>query len=181
MKSTDNVVAVLARKPRTDAGAAKVLVNGSATGYYGPHGDEELDETALPGNDFLAELCVAWEKSAAAAQSAGIRVVMLRTGAVLDKAGGALAPLLTPFKLCMGGRFGSGRQWMPWIHHADEVGLLLLALDRPEAQGPINGTAPTPVTNKQFAKCWAERCIDRPLCRHRVSCCASSWVKWRVW
>src|SRR5215475_6015737 len=99
VKTTDNVVAALARKPRSDAGAPKALVNASAVGYYGPHGDEEVDEESPPGDDVLAHICVAWEKSALAAQTAGVRVVLLRIGVVLAREGGALAAMLTPFKL----------------------------------------------------------------------------------
>jgi uncharacterized protein (TIGR01777 family) len=161
IKTTDNVVAALTCKPQTDAGAAKVLVNASAVGYYGPHGDEELDENTPPGNDFLAQICVDWERSALAAQTAGVRVVLVRIGVVLDKAGGALAPFLTQFKLFAGGPTGSGRQWMPWIHHADLTGIILLSLDRAEVQGPINGTAPNPVTNKEFVKALG-RALHRP-------------------
>jgi uncharacterized protein (TIGR01777 family) len=161
VKTTDNVVASLARKPRNDAGTAKVLVNASAVGYYGPRGDEEIDEDAPPGNDFLAQICTAWERSALAAQASGVRVVLVRIGVVLDKEGGALKPLLTPFKLGAGGPVGSGRQWMAWIHHADLIGIILLALDRADAQGPINGTAPTPVTNREFGKALG-RALHRP-------------------
>ncbi|HKI36283.1 MAG TPA: TIGR01777 family oxidoreductase [Gemmataceae bacterium] len=161
VKSTENVAAALARQPRTEAGATKVLVNASAVGYYGPHGDEELDESSPPGNDYLAQVCVAWEKSALVAQAAGVRVALVRIGVVLDKEGGALSALLTPFKVGAGGPAGSGRQWMPWIHHADLVGLILLGLDRAEAQGPINGTAPNPVTNKEFGKALG-RALHRP-------------------
>ncbi len=161
VKTTDNVVAALTRKPHTDAGAAKVLVNATAVGYYGPHGDEEIGEDAPPGNDFLSQICVAWEKSARAAESAGVRLTLVRIGVVLDKEGGALKPFLTPFKLGAGGPQGSGRQWLPWIHHADTVGILLLALDRAEARGPINAAAPNPVTNKQFAKALG-RAMHRP-------------------
>jgi uncharacterized protein (TIGR01777 family) len=161
VKSTDNVVAALARQPRTASGAAKVLVNASAVGYYGPHGDEEIDETSPPGSDYQAQICVAWEKSALAAQAAGMRVALVRIGVVLDREGGALKPLLIPFKLGVGGPIGSGKQWMPWIHHADQVGILLLALDRADAHGPINGTAPNPVRNKEFGKALG-RALGRP-------------------
>jgi uncharacterized protein (TIGR01777 family) len=128
------------------------LVNASAIGYYGPHGDEEVTEDSPPGSDFLANLCVEWENAAREAQSSGVRCAMIRVGVVLDKEGGALAKLLTPFKLFAGGPVGSGRQWMSWIHHADLTGLFLLALDNPQAIGPINGTAPNPVTNRDFGK-----------------------------
>jgi uncharacterized protein (TIGR01777 family) len=161
VKTTDNVVAALVRKPRTDAGATKVLVNASAIGYYGPRGDEELGEDSPPGQDHQAQICVAWEKAALAAQPAGVRVALLRIGVVMDREGGALAAMLTPFKLGVGGRAGSGRQWLAWVHHADVVGLLLLALDRADAHGPINATAPSPVTNASFTKALG-RALHRP-------------------
>jgi uncharacterized protein (TIGR01777 family) len=161
LRTTENVTAALARRPNDSADAPRVLVNATAVGYYGPHGDEEIDETAPAGNDYLAEICVAWEKAALAAQASGVRVALVRIGVVLDREGGALKPLLTPFKLGAGGPVGSGRQWMAWIHHADMVGILLLALDRAEAQGPVNGTAPNPVTNKEFGKALG-RALHRP-------------------
>jgi len=105
----------------------KVLVSASAIGYYGSRGEELLDETALEGDDFLAEVCFAWEQAALTAEKAGLRVVTVRTGIVLGRGGGALAQMLTPFKLGLGGRLGSGHQWMSWIHIDDEVGLLLHA------------------------------------------------------
>jgi uncharacterized protein (TIGR01777 family) len=152
VKSTENVVQALARKPHTAAGNAKILVNASAIGYYGPHGDEELAEDSPPGDDFLARLCVEWEQAARAAEPHGVRVAYVRVGIVLAKEGGALAKLLTPFKLGAGGPAGSGKQWMSWIHRDDLVGIFLLALDHDNARGPLNGTAPEPVTNKQFGK-----------------------------
>jgi uncharacterized protein (TIGR01777 family) len=161
IKSTEHVAQALARQPRTAAGAAKVLVNASAIGYYGPHGNEELDEDSPAGDDLLARLCVDWEKAARAAEPAGVRVVLVRVGVVLDREGGALSKMLTPFKMFVGGPVGSGRQWMSWIHHEDLVGLLLLALDNPQARGPLNGTAPNPVTNKEFSKALG-RALHRP-------------------
>lgn len=145
---TTNVVAALS-KP---GAACKVLVNGSAIGYYGPHGDEELTEADPPGSDFMAKLCVEWEDAARKAEASGARVALIRTGVVLDDRGGALKALLLPFRLGVGGPVGSGRQYFSWIHYADIVGIILLALDRADAQGPINGTAPRPVTNKEFGK-----------------------------
>lgn len=159
--STMNVVAALARQPRRADGSPKVLVNASAIGFYGPTGDEELTENSSRGNDFLAQLCGAWEEQAAAAEKHGIRVAMVRVGVVLDKEGGALRKMLTPFKLFVGGKIGNGRQYMSWIHHADMVGLFLLALDHAEARGPVNGTAPHPVTNKEFSKALG-RALHRP-------------------
>lgn len=152
VQSTQHVVEALARRPQTAAGQPKVLVNASAIGWYGPHGDEELAESDPPGNDTLARLCVEWEAAAHAAEQHGIRVAIVRVGIVLDKNGGALAQMLTPFKLGVGGKVGSGNQWMSWIHNEDLVSLFLLPLDNTAAAGPLNGTAPHPVTNKQFSK-----------------------------
>jgi uncharacterized protein (TIGR01777 family) len=161
VKSTENVVQALARKPRTASGQPKVLVNASAIGYYGPHGDEELNEDSPPGDDFLARLCVEWEQTARKAEQHGVRVAYVRVGIVLAKEGGALAKLLTPFKLGAGGPAGSGKQWMSWIHRDDLVGIFLLALDHENARGPVNGTAPAPVTNKAFGQALG-RALHRP-------------------
>jgi uncharacterized protein (TIGR01777 family) len=161
VKSTELVVQALAKNPRTSAGNAKVLVNASAIGYYGPRGDEELGEDGSAGSDFLAHICVEWEKAAPKAEQAGVRVAIIRIGVVLDKEGGALAQMVRPFKLFAGGAVGSGKQWVSWIHHADLVGLFLLALDNASATGAINGTAPNPVTNKDFAK-ELGRALHRP-------------------
>jgi uncharacterized protein (TIGR01777 family) len=165
VKSTQHIVQALASSPRTSTGAAKVLVSASAIGYYGPHGDEELTENSPPGDDFMAHICVEWEKEARRAESHGIRVAMIRIGVVLDKAGGALAKLLTPFRFGVGGPIGwtpwSGRQVMSWIHQDDLVGIFLLALDNPNATGPINGTAPQPVTNREFGTALG-RTLHRP-------------------
>lgn len=161
VQSTGNLVLALARNPRTAAGQAKILVNGSAIGYYGFCGDEELTENSPPGNDFLARLCQEWEKAARAAEAHGVRVAIVRTGVVLGKEAGALKNLLTPFKMGAGGPVGSGKQWMSWIHGDDIVGILLLALDNPAATGPLNGTSPNPVTNKEFGKVLG-RVLHRP-------------------
>jgi uncharacterized protein (TIGR01777 family) len=159
--STQQVVDALRRKPIRADGQPKVLINASAIGYYGPRGDEELTEDSAPGSDFQAQLCIEWERAARAAESSGVRVALMRVGVVLDKEGGALAKVLTPFKLGGGGPVGSGRQWLSWIHHVDLVGLFLLALDNAEAKGPLNGTAPNPVTNRDFAKALG-RVLHRP-------------------
>jgi uncharacterized protein (TIGR01777 family) len=146
--STQNLVAAIgsaAEKPR-------VLVNGSAVGFYGFQGDADLTEDSPPGDDFLAKLCVDWENAAKPVEALGVRLVFLRTGVVLDNEGGALAQMMLPFKLFVGGKAGSGKQWISWLHHADEVGIILLALDNAEARGPLNATAPAPVTNGQLAK-----------------------------
>jgi uncharacterized protein (TIGR01777 family) len=150
--STHNVVLALARKPRTAGGTPRVLVNASAIGYYGPRGDEELTEESPAGSDFLARMCVDWEQAARAAEAHGIRTAIVRIGVVLDRTGVALSNILPVFKMGAGGPVGSGKQWMSWVHPQDLVNILLLALDNPGARGPINGTAPQPVTNKEFAK-----------------------------
>jgi uncharacterized protein (TIGR01777 family) len=161
IKSTEHVVQALAKNPRTAAGAAKVLVNASAIGYYGPHGAEELTEDGSPGNDILATLCVDWEKAARGVEAHGVRLVLLRVGVVLDREGGALKQMLRPFKMFVGGPVGFGRQFVSWIHHEDLVGLILLALDDARASGPMNGTAPNPLTNKAFSKALG-RALGRP-------------------
>jgi uncharacterized protein (TIGR01777 family) len=138
-----------------------VLVNASAIGIYGPHGDELLDEDAPPGNDFLATTCTAWEEAARKAEPLGVRVALIRTGIVLGGGGGALAKLLPPFKAFAGGPVGSGKQWMSWIHRDDLVALLALPLENTAAKGPINGTAPHPVTMREFATALG-RVLHRP-------------------
>jgi uncharacterized protein (TIGR01777 family) len=138
-----------------------VLVSSSAVGYYGPHGDEELDERTPPGDDFLAEVCVVWEREAERATELGLRVVTIRTGVVLDPDGGALAKMLPFFKLGVGGPVAGGDQYLPWIHVDDVVGLYLAALDDEAYTGPVNATAPTPVTNTAFSKALG-RALRRP-------------------
>lgn len=131
-----------------------VFVSASAIGWYGNRGDEELTEESDPGpaDDFLVDVCRQWEAATALAQSAGIRTVRLRTGIVLSTKGGALARMLTPFKFGLGGRIGSGRQYMSWIAIDDEVGAILHALDHASVTGPMNATAPNPATNTEFTK-----------------------------
>jgi uncharacterized protein len=138
-------VASRERKPR-------VFVSGSAIGYYGDRGDEVLTEESAPGDDFLAQVCVAWEAETQPAAEAGVRTVLTRTGIVLDSGGGALARMLLPFKLGIGGRQGSGKQWMSWITLADEVGAIRHAIDHESVRGPVNLVAPSPVTNADFAR-----------------------------
>ncbi len=152
IKTTLNVADALKRKPVRADGSPKVLVNASAIGWYGAHSDEELDEDSPPATDYMAELCVAWEKAARTVESAGVRCAMVRVGIVLDKEGGALAKLLFPFKMGVGGPVGNGKQWMSWIHHEDMTGIFLLGLDNSAATGPLNGTGPNPVTNRAFGK-----------------------------
>lgn len=138
-----------------------VLVSSSATGYYGPHGIEPIDEEASAGDDFLAEICVAWEQAAERASELGMRVVRVRTGVVLDRNGGALEKMLPPFQLGVGGPVAGGQQFMPWIHTEDLVGIMKTALENESWSGPVNGTAPTPATNRDFSKALG-RAIHRP-------------------
>ena len=136
----------------------KALISSSAVGYYGPHGDEPLDEDTPPGDDFLAQVCVVWEREAN--QADGLRVVTVRTGVVLDRDGGALSKMLLPFKLGGGGPVAGGDQYMPWIHVDDVVGIYLAAIDN-DWHGPVNATAPAPVTNKTFSKALG-KALHRP-------------------
>lgn len=129
-----------------------VLVNASAVGYYGNVPEAELDETAHPGKDFLASLCVRWEEEAFRAELAGVRVVTIRSGLVLTSKGGALAPLHVLFNLCAGGPLGSGRQWWPWVHIDDEIGIIIHALTHTTVSGPVNAVSPAPVRMKEFAR-----------------------------
>jgi len=132
-------------------GAPRVLVSQSATGYYGPRGDAPLDEEASPGVDFLAEVVVAWEREASAAKST-MRVACTRTGVVLSSTGGALAKMLPFFKLGIGGPVAGGNQYVPWIHLDDVVGAFVHCLDDDLASGPVNVTAPNPVTNAELGR-----------------------------
>jgi hypothetical protein len=139
----------------------KFLINASAVGYYGARGDEAITEESASGADYLARVCVEWEAEAKKAESEGARVVLLRTGIVLDRGRGALAKMVPPFKFFAGGPLGSGNQWMPWIHIEDQVGLLLFLMNNENAHGPFNCTAPNPVTMAEFSKTLGET-LNRP-------------------
>ncbi|MBL8222104.1 MAG: TIGR01777 family oxidoreductase [Bryobacterales bacterium] len=128
-----------------------VFIGASAIGYYGDRGEELLAESAKPGTGFLPEICVNWEAASREARNLGIRTVLLRIGIVLGPGGGALAKMVTPFRLGAGGKVGSGQQWMSWIHVEDAVGLMLHALETP-VEGPMNVTAPNPVRNVDFTR-----------------------------
>jgi uncharacterized protein (TIGR01777 family) len=151
------LVAALRAAPRP-----RVLVNASAVGYYGDRGDELLTETSALGSGFLAELCRDWEAAAEGAESAGARVVRVRFGVVLAAQGGALPRLLPLFRLGLGGRLGSGRQWMSWIALDDAVGVLRWALGGEGVRGPVNVVAPEPVTNGTFTAALAHA-LHRPV------------------
>jgi uncharacterized protein (TIGR01777 family) len=155
--ATRALVAAIAEAPARPG----VLVNASAVGWYGARGDEPLDETAAPGEGFLADVCRRWEAEAFAAQALDVRVVALRLGVVLGPGGGALDKMVIPFRAGLGGPLGNGKQWMSWIHRADVVGLVLAALGSDAYRGPVNATAPTPVRNRDFTKALA-RAVHRP-------------------
>ena len=138
-----------------------VLINASAIGYYGTSETATFEEDSPGGNDFLAEVCKKWEAEAQKVKEAGVRLVILRIGIVLDKDGGALAKMLPPFKLFAGGPLGSGRQWFSWIHRDDLVNLIVEALKRPDIEGTFNATAPNPVRMNQFCQTLGE-VMNRP-------------------
>jgi uncharacterized protein (TIGR01777 family) len=138
-----------------------VLLSASAIGYYGNRGDEELTENSRPGDDFAARVAVEWEAATAPASDAGIRVVLLRTGIVLSPKGGVLKRLLLPFKLGIGGRTGSGNQYMSWITLVDEIRAITFALDHEQVAGPLNLTAPNPATNRELTSTLA-KVLHRP-------------------
>jgi uncharacterized protein len=150
------VEAIAGAEPRP-----KVLVSASAVGYYGARGGEPLDETASPGRDFLARVCVDWEAEARRAEELGVRVVRLRLGVVLAPDGGALSAMLLPFRAGVGGRLGSGRQWVSWVYRDDVVGLIRDALANEAYAGAVNATSPNPVTNADFTRALG-RVLRRP-------------------
>jgi uncharacterized protein len=154
---THNLVGAIAgleRKPR-------VLVSQSAIGYYGDRGASLVDESSEPGEGFDAEVVLEWEKAAHEAEGTGARLVVVRTGHVLDPRGGFLGPQLTPFKLGLGGPLAGGAQYVSWIHVEDEIGILLWALDDERVSGAVNATAPNPVTNKAFSRALG-KALGRP-------------------
>ena len=153
---TRNLVAGIAQAdPRP-----KALISASAVGYYGNRPDP-IDEDAPPGNDVLADICVAWEREADKAAELGLRVVKVRTGVVLDRHGGALEKMLLPFRLGVGGPVAGGKQPLAWVHYDDVVGIYLRAIDDERWTGAVNATAPEPVSNKTFSKALG-RALNRP-------------------
>ena len=139
----------------------RALLQGSAVGYYGACGNEIVTEAHAPGDDFLARVCVEWEASTAEAASLGVRRPVLRTGIVLSQEGGALPKMALPFRMMAGGPMGGGRQWVPWIHIVDEVGAIRFLLEREDADGPFNLSAPEPLTNRDFSRALG-RALTRP-------------------
>jgi uncharacterized protein (TIGR01777 family) len=155
--STGLLASTLARMPRPP----EVLVQASAIGLYGDRGEELLTETSGPGKGFLPELCVAWEGAARPAVERGVRVAFLRFGVVLSPRGGALAKMLPPFQMGVGGIVGDGRQWMSWLAVDDAAGMIEHVLLRPEVRGPVNAVAPTAIPNREFTYTLA-RVLGRP-------------------
>lgn len=156
LEITRNVAAAVAASERV-----RVLVSASAVGYYGDAGERALDEASEPGHDWLGRLALEWEENARAAESRAKRVVLLRTGVVLARGGGALPRLALPFRLFLGGPLGSGRQYFPWIHLEDVVRIVLFALDTPDLSGPVNVVAPNPPPQAEFAR-ELGRALGRP-------------------
>ncbi len=153
-RSLVDAIADASRPPR-------VLISASGVGYYGPSGSEEKTEDSPAGSDFLARLCQDWEAEAERATGSGTRVVRVRTGMVIEKSGGALAKMIPPFRFFLGGPMGSGRQWISWIHRLDYVEMVRWLVRTPAVEGPVNTTAPHPVTNKEFARALG-RGLGRP-------------------
>ena len=156
---TRQLVAGLRTLPESER--PRTLVSMSAIGFYGARGDEPVEESEPPGDDFLAEVVEVWEREATAAEELGVRVVRARTGVVLAEGGGALEKMLPPFKLGVGGPVAGGSQYVPWVHLDDVVGALIFLLDTPDASGAFNVTAPEPVTNKELSRTLG-RVLRRP-------------------
>lgn len=148
-RSVVEAISKLKNKPKT-------FIASSAIGFYGERGDEEVTESSSPGDNFLAEVCKAWEAESRRAEDAGIRTVLLRTGIVLSKDGGALGTMLLPFKLGVGGVVGSGKQWMSWISLDDEIAVINFVIEHENIRGAVNAVSPNPVTNHDFTKTLGE-------------------------
>ncbi len=161
VEGTGTLIATLGKLPAGERPGR--LITASAVGYYGPRDDEALDEDAAPGEGFLAEVCQEWEAAAQRARALGVRTACLRFGVVLSPVGGALASMLTPFRLGLGGRLGSGRQWMPWIHRLDAAGAVVHLLEAGAAslRETYNVTAPEPARNADFTRTLG-RALGRP-------------------
>jgi uncharacterized protein (TIGR01777 family) len=148
VRSTQNLIAGIAALKKPPA----VLVSASAVGYYGDRGNDELGEESPSGHGFLAEVCAEWEDAAMAATKLGVRVVCARMGVVLAKGGGALAQMLRPFRMGVGGKVADGKQWVPWIHIEDAIRMLVFAAERPTIRGAMNAVSPNPITNAYFTR-----------------------------
>jgi hypothetical protein len=160
-----NVSRALVRAVEAAIHKPGVIIQASGVGYYGPGGDEEITEETPSGHDFLAQVAVEWEASTAPLKTLGVRRVVIRTGVVLSTVGGALPRMLLSFRLFAGGRLGSGRQWFPWIHIADEVGAIRFLLENEAAIGPFNLTAPVSLSNAGFSHLLGKQ-LRRPALMH---------------
>jgi uncharacterized protein (TIGR01777 family) len=160
-ESRVNGTTLLSRALARSTKPPAVFISASAIGYYGNRANELLDEKSAPGNDFLAEVCVAWERATGEAEARGVRTVHTRFGIILDQEGGALAKMLTPFRMGVGGRIGDGKQWMSWIALADVIQGLKLVIEHSSITGPVNFVAPNPVTNSEFTKSLGDA-LSRP-------------------
>jgi uncharacterized protein (TIGR01777 family) len=152
---------LLSRALAQSSKAPAAFISASAIGYYGNRADELLNEKSAPGNDFLAEVCVAWERATGEAEARGVRTVHARFGIILDQEGGALAKMLTPFRMGVGGRIGDGKQWMSWIALVDVIKGLKFVIENESIAGPVNFVAPNPVTNGEFTKTLGDA-LSRP-------------------
>jgi uncharacterized protein len=161
LESRTKGTGLLARTLAALAHPPSVLVSASAIGYYGDRGDEPLDEQSGPGTDFVAGVCVQWEAATAPTAEAGVRVATTRSGLILGRDGGVFPRMLLPFRLGIGGRIASGRQYMSWISISDEVGAIMHALTNDAVSGPVNVTGPAPVTNAEFTETLG-RVVHRP-------------------
>jgi len=151
LASRINTTRALVESIKNAGARPKVLISASAVGYYGARGDEYVTEDSPPASDFLAEVCKKWEAEAFKAQELGVRVVIIRIGGVLESDGGALPQMITPFKFFLGGPIGSGKQWFSWIHRDDVLGIIKYVLSHETITGPVNATAPNPVSNREFS------------------------------
>ena len=161
LNATRELVGLCEQLQQTGGRLPRVLVSASAMGYYGDQGSREVSEETPPHDEFAHRLCRRWEEAARETEAFGVRVVRLRIGLVLDQGGGSLQKMLPPFKLGLGGRFGSGKQFMPGVHREDLVRAILFLLERDDLEGPFNGSAPHPVTNAEFTRILAKQ-LGRP-------------------
>ncbi|HEX6988990.1 MAG TPA: TIGR01777 family oxidoreductase [Bacillota bacterium] len=161
LRVTRQLVEALGAPGQSPPRGRRVLISGSAVGYYGPAGDLALTERNAPGEDFLATVCARWEAAARPVEDLGIRLVLLRIGLVLGRDGGVLPRMLLPFRFGLGGVLGSGRQWVSWIHIDDLCRLIIFAAQHEQLSGPVNATAPEPVTNERLTRAIA-RVLRRP-------------------
>ena len=161
LSSRINTTRALVRSIENSDKKPKVFISASAIGYYGPHDEEPVNEEASPSSDYLASVCLKWEAEAQKAEALGLRVVRVRIGGVLEADGGLLVQMVGPFKNFAGGPIGSGKQWFSWIHRDDVVGIIKYAIENDSVSGPVNLTAPNPVTNKEFSNALG-KALNRP-------------------